>query len=49
MKILLQIDNTYTNVDLLSNSCVENLHGDKSTWHWKIINHHVEFRDYLNV
>ena len=48
---LLQIDNTYTNVDLLSNSCVENIDGDKSTWHWKNINinHHVEFRDYLNV
>lgn len=35
---LIQIDNTYTNTDLLSNNYVENVDGDKSTWHWNIIN-----------
>ena len=34
---LRNLDLKYKNVDLLSNSCSENSTGDKSYWHWNII------------
>ena len=38
---LLRIDSKYDNSDLLSNSCGENVNGDKDFWHWHRID--IEF------
>jgi hypothetical protein len=40
---LINLDNKYTNHDLLSNSVGTNIDGNKSTWHWW----RIDIKDYL--